>query len=78
MHNQKILKPDFWQDKINSKIIIKEKKLFEDLINSFEDSKKKLVDLNDLYELALEENNQNIQNEVLENVIDLRSLVKKK
>jgi len=35
------------------------------------------VDLNDLYELALEENNQNIQNEVLENVIDLRSLVKK-
>ena len=77
MHNQKILKPDFWQDKINSKIIIKEKKLFEDLINSFEDSKKKLVDLNDLYELALEENNQNIQNEVLENVIDLRSLVKK-
>ena len=77
MHNQKILKPDFWQDKINSKTIIKEKKLFEDLINSFEDSKKKLVDLNDLYELALEENNQNIQNEVLENVIDLRSLVKK-
>ena len=35
------------------------------------------MDLNDLYELALEENNQNIQNEVLENVIDLRSLVKK-
>ena len=35
------------------------------------------MDLNDLYQLALEENNQSIQNEVLENVIDLRSLVKK-
>ena len=33
--------------------------------------------MNDLYQLALEENNQNIQNEVLKNIIDLRSLVKK-
>ena len=36
--------------------IIKEKKLYEDLINSFETSIQKLKDLDDLSELALEKN----------------------
>ena len=36
-----MLEADFWQDKAESKKILKEKKLYEDLINSFEDSEKK-------------------------------------
>ena len=41
-HNTKMLDANFWQDKLNSQKIIKEKKLFEDLINSYEQSKNQL------------------------------------
>ena len=33
-----MLKKNFWQDKLNSQKVIKEKKLYEDLINSYENS----------------------------------------
>ena len=69
--------PNFWQDKLNSKKVIKEKKLFEDLISSFENSVKQLNDLNELNELAAQENNLNIQSEVLTGIKDLRIEVKK-
>ena len=72
-----MLKPDFWQDKSNSKKVIKEKKLYEDLINSFENSFIQLKDLNDLNELAIEENNSTIQNEVIDSIKNLREQVKK-
>ena len=58
------------------KKIIKEKKLFEDLINSYKDTTIKLVDLKDLYQLALEENNQNLKDDIFKNLKDLRILVK--
>ena len=72
-----MLRANFWQDKANSNKIIKEKKFYEELTNSFENSIKGLDDLDDLYKLAKEENNQNIQNEVFENIKELRSVVKK-
>ena len=68
---------NFWQDKSNSQKIIKEKKLYEDLINSYNYSVKSLEDLNELNELALEENNESIATEVLENIKDLKNLAKK-
>ena len=76
-HNQRMLDPNFWQDKINSKNTIKEKKLFEDLVNSFSESNKQLNELTELQKLALEENDQNVQKEILENLKKLRNLVKK-
>ena len=36
-----MLEADFWQDKFNSKVV-KEKKLFEDLINSLKNLLKRL------------------------------------
>ena len=72
-----MLEVDFWQDKSKSQKITKEKKLFEDLINSHNQSNQQLQDLDDLYELALEENNTDIQNEVSKNISDLRVLAKK-
>ncbi len=72
-----MLEADFWQDKINSKKVLKEKKLFEDLISSHENSVKNLNDLNDLYQLALEEKNINIQKEIMENLKSLRNVAKK-
>ena len=63
---------NFWQDKINSKNIIKEKKFFENLINTYKESIQKLDDLSDLSELALEEKNQTVQKEILQNIKDLK------
>ena len=37
-----MLSANFWQDKNNSKIIVKKKNFFEDLINSLNSSIKKL------------------------------------
>ena len=72
-----MLEANFWQDKDNSKKIIKEKKLFEDLINTQKSSIEELSDLNDLSELALEEKNEAVQKEILQNIKELRTLVKK-
>ena len=61
---------------INISKIIKEK-IIEDLIGSYNQSNNQMKDLNDLYELALEENNIDIQNEVSQNISDLKLFVKK-
>ena len=72
-----MLDENFWQDKQNSKKIIKEKKLYEDLISSYEKSINKLQDLDDLNQLAVSENNIDIQKETFQSIKDLRELVKK-
>ena len=72
-----MLSADFWQDKNNSQRVIKEKKFYEDLTNSLNNNVEKLKDLNDLNQLALEEENLQVQKEVLQNIKDLRSEVKK-
>ena len=72
-----MLEANFWQDKNNSKNTIKEKKLYEDLVGSFNDSIEKLKDLNDLNELALEEDNETVQKEILQNIKSLTLSVKK-
>ncbi|WP_082254660.1 peptide chain release factor 2 [Candidatus Pelagibacter ubique] len=75
--NAKMLEANFWQDKENSKKLIKEKKLFEDLLKTYKFTIEKLSDLEDLSELALEEKNETVQKEVLSNIKELRTLVKK-
>ena len=72
-----MLQADFWNNKTDSKLVIKEKKLFEDLINSFRNSIKNLKDLDELSKLAMEENNLIVQSEILENIKSLREEVKK-
>jgi peptide chain release factor 2 len=72
-----MLENNFWQDKSSSQKIIKEKKLYEDLLNSYEDSIISLNDLHELNELALEEKNQSVISEVLESIKNLRILAKK-
>ena len=72
-----MLEANFWHDKNNSKNTIQEKKLFEDLLIIQKDSIIKLADLNDLKELAIEEENHAVQKEILQNIKDLRKLVKK-
>ncbi len=72
-----MLKTNFWQDKTVSKKIIKEKKLFEDLIDSLDQTNKQLKDLDDLNQLALEENNKDILKDTNQNIKELWILAKK-
>ena len=72
-----MLDANFWQDKDNSKKVIKEKKLYEDLVNSLNQSLQKLNDFDDLNELALEENNLTVQEETLQNIKDLKIYINK-
>ncbi len=72
-----MLEVNFWQNKSNSQKVVKEKKFFEDLINSLNSSVEKLNDFEDLNQLALEENNLDIQGEIIQNIKQLRSEIKK-
>ena len=76
-HNKEMLDVNFWQDKLKSQKIIKEKKLYEELVNSYNESIKSLEDFDQLNELAIEEKNINIQNEILGNIKNLKEIVKK-
>ena len=73
-----MLDANFWQDKSLAQKTIKEKKLHENLINSYKDSIKKINELDDLYQLAKDENNKAIINETLENIEELKIETKKK
>ena len=72
-----MLEADFWQDKSRSKKILKEKKLFEELTNSYKDSVKNLVDFKELYKLALEEDNNDLLKELTNNLKELKKVIKK-
>ena len=72
-----MLEANFWQDKNSSQKIIKEKKLYDDLINSLNNSIQKLNDFEDLNQLALEEENLTVQNEIRQSIEELKKEVKK-
>ncbi len=72
-----MLEANFWQNQATSQKIVKEKKLYENLVNSFEDSAHKLKDLDELNHLAIEEKNLTIQNEILDEIKKLKLIVKK-
>ncbi len=72
-----MLEANFWQDKNNSKKLVNQKKFFEDLINSLNSSVERLKDFQDLNELAIEENNLDVQREIIQNIKQLKSEIKK-
>ena len=76
-NNQKMLEANFWQDKSSSQKIIKEKKLYEELINSYDKSVISITDLTELNDLAIEEKNVSIIKEVLESLKNLKKIAKK-
>ena len=72
-----MLEANFWQDKSRSKKILKEKKLFEDLTNSYKNSEKNLADFKELYKLAINENNNDLLLELANNLKQLKKDIKK-
>ena len=76
-NSQKVLDPNFWKDKALAQKVIKEKNFHEDLVKSFENSKKEIKDLSDLYDLAVDENNQTIIKDLVKSCNDLQIKSKK-
>ena len=72
-----MLEPDFWQDKEKSQKIIKEKKIQESLTNSYSSSIEKCKEIEELYNLAIEENNTNVISDCLISIKELKNIVKK-
>ena len=72
-----MLEANFWQDKSRSKKILKEKKLFEDLTNSYKNSEKNLADFKELYKLAIDESNNDLLIELTDNLKQLKKDIKK-
>ena len=75
--NNKIQNPKFWEKKTEAEKYIKEKKLYDDLISSYNSSNKDCNDLYDLYNLAMEEHNKPVINETLLKIKNLLKTVKK-
>ena len=75
--NNKIQNPKFWEKKIEAEKYIKEKKLYDDLISSYNSSNKDCNDLYDLYNLAMEEHNKSVINDTLLKIKNLLKTVKK-
>ena len=71
------MEQNFWEDKPKAEKVLKEKKLYEDLVNSYESSLKQFNELSDLYDLALEENNQSVLKESEKNIFELHKNIKK-
>ena len=71
------MEQNFWEDKPRAEKFLKEKKLYEDLVNSYESSLKQFNELSDLYDLALEENNQSVLKESEKNIFELHKNIKK-
>jgi peptide chain release factor 2 len=71
------LEQNFWEDKPRAEKVLKEKKLYEDLVNSYESSLKQFNEQSDLYDLALEENNQSVLKESEKNIFELHKNIKK-
>ena len=75
--NKIILEPDFWGNKSKAEKTLKEKKLYEDLVQSYDNSLKQFNEIIDLYDLALEENNKSILKESENNILELLKNIKK-
>ena len=75
---QKIsLKKDFWKDKNIVKKTVKQKKIFEDILSSYQNCFKEINNLKDLYNLAIDENNDEIILDCNSKIEDLHNLIKK-
>jgi peptide chain release factor 2 len=74
--NKVASRDNFWKDKAKVKKVVKQKKLYTDIISSFEDSEKEIRNIKDIYKLGLEENDNEIINDCLEKVENIQKQIK--
>ena len=51
---------NFWKDQAKVKKTVKQKKIYENILNIFKNSKKEILNIKDLYNLASMEKNEDI------------------
>ena len=74
----KVVQEDsFWKDNIKAKKIIKEKKYFEEIYNSFINSKNEIYNLKDLHNLGLKEKDAEVVNDCEEKINQIYFNLKK-
>ena len=74
--NKLIINSDFWENKLNSEKILKEKKMYDELLDSYKYSNQKCDEILDFYNLAKEENNNELIKETMNNLKKLSKEVK--
>tara|TARA_Y100000590_G_scaffold442521_1_gene570704 strand:- start:864 stop:1922 length:1059 start_codon:yes stop_codon:yes gene_type:complete len=74
--NKLIINSDFWENKLNSEKILKEKKMYDELLDSYKYSNQKCDEILDFYNLAKEENNTELIKETMNNLKKLSKEVK--
>ena len=75
-YSKLVEKPNFWQNKRKAETILKEKNNLEKLLNNYKIITSESKDLFDIYELALDEENNEIINETEINIKELFNKVK--
>ena len=71
-----ILKENFWKDKDHAKKTIKQKKIFENILNSYKNSLKEITNLEDLFNLAMQEKNDEIINDCNLKLLNIQKNIK--
>jgi peptide chain release factor 2 len=71
------LQENFWKDKELVKKTVKQKKVFEDILNSYQNSNSDFNNLKDLYALAVEEKNDEIINDCNQKIEQIDKDIKK-
>ena len=66
--------PDFWKNSNNAKVIMKEKQSIEKNISTYQNLKQNLNDNIEIYKLAVDENDFDIQSEIENDLLELKSL----
>ena len=66
--------PDFWEDSNNAKVVMKEKQSIEKNISTYQNLKQNLNDNIEIYKLAVDENDFDIQSEIENDLLELKSL----
>ena len=72
-----LLKEDFWKDKTKVKKTVKEKKIFEEILNSYKKTSDDIIKLKDLYNLAQEEQHEEILKDCGDKIDQLLKVSKK-
>ena len=70
-------KENFWKDQKLAKKKIKQKNFFENILNNFNKSKKDLANIKDLYELALQEKDDETIKDCNKKILNILSEIKK-
>ena len=71
------MEPDFWSNKSIAESNLKQKKIYKDLIENYENAIKQFNEFKDLYNLAFEENNDAVLKETETNILNLYKNIKR-